>query len=177
MGLTYTFTFTASASVTGAKLRGFLKSVEADAQKMGFEPTIVFTATFSTPEQREFARRIHVLLPVQDSKLEGDIRLSQEQVVDFIPSAGRCRVVPERAEVLVITDERGRETVFGFARYPEVLKDTDGRPLVQIPEGRGWIFSNFVQSSDPRYRDIVKRFSEAGYLRSENDDYNPSPEV
>lgn len=48
MGLTYSFTFKAAASVSAAKLERFLKSVEADAKQMGFDPTLVFRATFAT---------------------------------------------------------------------------------------------------------------------------------
>ena len=45
MGLTYSFTFGADASVMAAELECFLKSVEADAKHMGFDPTLVFRAT------------------------------------------------------------------------------------------------------------------------------------
>jgi hypothetical protein len=51
MGLTYSFTFSAAASVTAAELERFLKSVEADAKRMGFGPTLVLGATFKTSEQ------------------------------------------------------------------------------------------------------------------------------
>ena len=173
MGLTYSFTFSADASVTAAELERFLKSVEADAKRMGFDPTLVFRATFATPEQREFARRIHVLLPVEDAKLQGVVLLGKDQAVNFDPEAGRCRVLPEQAVVLVVTDERQNETVFGFARYPKTLNDANGRPLVTIPVCERWYFSDFIKSSDPRYRKIVKRFSDAGYVEAVTDDFNP----
>lgn len=119
MGLTYSFTFSAAASVTAAELERFLTSVEADAKCLGFDPTLVFRATFATPEQREFARRIHVLLPVEDAKLQGVVLLGKDQAVNFDPEAGRCRVLPEEAVLLAVTDERQNETVIGFARYPK----------------------------------------------------------
>ena len=171
MGLTYAFTFHASANVTAAELQDFLKSVEADAQRMGFSPTLVFTATFTTPEQREFARRIHISLPMRDEKLERDALPCGEQVLDFDAKAGRCRLLPVQAEVLVVTDEYQNETVFAFARYPEVLKDINRRPLLKILVGGEWHFSNFIQSPDPRYRQIVKRFADAGYVKAVSDDF------
>lgn len=174
MGLSYSFTFTAAAARSAADLEHFLKSVEADAKKMGFEPTHVFVATFQTPEQRQFARRIHVLLPVQDEELQGVVLLPEDKVVNFDPEIGRCRLLPEMAVLLVVTDEHQCETVFGFARYPETLDDVNGHPLVTIPVGGRWHFSDFIQSPDPRYRKIVKRFADAGYVESVKDDFNPT---
>jgi|GEM_PF-801426 len=171
MGLTYAYSFRADGKVKAAALESFLTSVEADAQKMGFNPTLVFTATFTTPEQRDFARRIHVLLPVQDEKLQGVVLLAKDQTVDFDQVAGRCRVLPEQAVVLVVTDERQNETVFGFARYPKTLNDVNGRPLLEIPAGGHWRFSDFIKSSDPRYRTIVQRFANAGYVEAVTDDF------
>jgi hypothetical protein len=162
MGLTYSFTFSAAANLAAAELERFLKSVEADAKKMGFGPTLVFGATFKTPEQQDFARRIRVVL------------LRKGQAVDFDAVAGRCRVLPKEAVVLVVTDERQNETVFGFARYPKALKDANGRPLLTLPFGERWHFSDFIKSPDPRLRSIVKRFADAGYVEAETDDFNPA---
>jgi len=56
-------------------------------------------ATFQFAVQRQFARRIHVLLPVEDKKLPGVVLLRKGQAVDFDPVAGRCRVLPKEAGV------------------------------------------------------------------------------
>ncbi len=73
--------------------------------------------------------------------------------------------------ILVVTDDRGGETVFGFARYPEPLKDIHGRVLLKTQAGDMWRWRDFVDSGDPRFRRIVKRFAESGYLESEKDEF------
>ena len=158
MGLNFSFKLSAAQTVTAAELKRFLKSVETDAKTMGFEPTDVFVAEFKTQEQIEFARSIHVLFPIRDEKLKGVTLLSPEQVLDYQPSIGRCRVLPQQAVVLLVTDERKNETVFAFARYPKTLVDLNGRVLVEIPFGGCWHFEDFIQSPDPRFRKIIKRF-------------------
>jgi hypothetical protein len=50
-------------------LVAFLKSVEADAKKMGFQPTTVLNAVFDTPERREFARRVVRGAHIEDERL------------------------------------------------------------------------------------------------------------
>jgi hypothetical protein len=42
MGLSYFYSFTAPATKTAAELEAFLRGVEKDALKMGFNPTLVF---------------------------------------------------------------------------------------------------------------------------------------
>lgn len=176
MGLTYSFTFSAAAARSAAELETFLKSVEDDARGLGFDPTLVFRATFSTPEQMEFARRIHVLVPVEDEKLQGVVLLGENQALDFDPVAGRCRVLPLEAVLLAVTDEHKTETVLGFARYPQTLDDANGRPLLPIPTGERWFFSDALKTPDPRIRTLVQRFADAGYLQSAADDFNlPKP--
>jgi hypothetical protein len=174
MGLNYAFTLRANGSVPTAELQAFLESVEEDAVELGFDPTMVFTATFSTPEERRFARRIHTLYPVSAEKLEGVVLPSPDQVLDFDPNAGRCRVLPELAVALVVTNEHQNETAFAFARYPENLNDANGRPMLELPVGGRWHFSDFIQSPDPRYRTLVKRFADAGYLEAVQDDFYPA---
>jgi hypothetical protein len=48
IGLSYHYTFSAPKSVTPAELEQFVKKVEAEAKKMGFKPTTVFNAVFTT---------------------------------------------------------------------------------------------------------------------------------
>jgi hypothetical protein len=71
----------------------------------------------------------------------------------------------------VVTNERGVEMVFGFFRYPTVIKADSGKELMPMPTGAAWIFSEFLKSPDPRYRAIIRLFKDAGYLSLEHDDY------
>ncbi|MCU0784943.1 MAG: hypothetical protein MUF81_13050 [Verrucomicrobia bacterium] len=171
MGLSYHFTLSAAADVTAETLVEFLKSVETDARKMGFEPTMVLNAVFDTPERREFARRVVRGVHIEDERLKGVVLPAPEQVWDFSPNLGHCRLAPERAVILMVTDERKCETVFGLARYPETLRDINGRALLKTPVGDRWYFRDFVDSPDPRFRKIVKRFAEAGYVEAESDEF------
>lgn len=171
MGLSYYFTFSAPATVPIGDLIRFVKSVEADAKKIGFDPTLVLDAPFDTQERREFARRVVPSLDIEDEKLKGAELEDETHVWDFSPQRGRCRLAPERAVILVVTDEGGCETVFGFARYPETLRNINGESLVKTPVGNRWFFRDFVDSPDPRYRRIVKCFAEAGYLEDEKDEF------
>jgi hypothetical protein len=171
MSLSYHFTFSAPATATADELLEFLKSVESDAKGMGFKPTMVLEAVFDTPERREFARRVVRAIHIEDERLQGVVLPVPEQVRDFSPNTGHCRLEPERAVILVVTDERGREAVFGFARYPATLKDIHGRVLLKTLVGDKWLWQDFVDSGDPRFRRIVKRFAESGYLQAERDEF------
>ena len=173
MGLTFRFTFTAPQTKTAAELETFLKSVETDAQAMGFKATTVFGATFDNKERKHFARRIHMTYRLSDNRLKGLVFPSEEQVLKFDSSSGDCWVLPEQAVVLVVTDEKHHETVFAFALYPATLNDINNCPLLDIPVTGRWYFSDGVQTPDPRYRRIVKRFAEAGYVESVSDDFAP----
>jgi len=171
MSLSYHFTFSAPATATADELLEFLKSVESDAKGMGFKPTMVLEAVFDTPERREFARRVVRAIHIEDERLQGVVLPMPEQVRDFSPNTGHCRLEPERAVILVVTDERGGETVFGFARYPAALKDIHGRVLLNTNVGDRWLWQDFVNSPDSRFRQIVKRFAAAGYLDAERDEF------
>jgi hypothetical protein len=87
------------------------------------------------------------------------------------PGAGTCRVPPTKGVVLVVTDEKGRETVFGFFQFPEAVKDTHRKVVVKTGLNGAWNFRNFVDSPDPRFREIVMRFEEAGYVATEKDEF------
>ena len=127
MSLSYHYTFSAPATVAADELLNFLRKVERDAKKMGFRPTMVREAVFDTPERREFARRVVRAIHIEDERLQGVVLPVPEQVRDFSPNTGHCRLEPERAVILVVADERGREAVFGFARYPFALKSVSLR--------------------------------------------------
>jgi len=171
MGLTYKFTFTAPTTTTAADLEKFLKTVESDARTMGFKPTELFQATFDTKERRDFARRIRTMYRMTDDRLKGVVIPAENQVWKHNSNFGDCWIVPELAVVLVLTDERQMESVFGFARYAETLNDFNGRPILEIPVGGRWYFTDFVQTPDVRYRKIVSRFADVGFLESAKDDF------
>jgi hypothetical protein len=171
MSLSYHFTFSAPPTMAADELLQFLESVEDEAKQMGFRPTMVLEAVFDTAERRAFARRVVRAMHIEDERLKGVVLRQQGQVRDFSPKSGHCRLEPERAVILVLTDERGCETVFGFARYPEALKDIHGRLLLKTGLGNKWRWQDFVDSGDPRFRRIVKRFAEAGFLEAEEDEF------
>ena len=93
------------------------------------------------------------------------------QLRDLDPNSGECRLIPERGVVLVITDERGRESCFGFLKFPERIVDIHGKVLAETKLGNTWSFRDFQQTPDPRYRKIARMFADAGYLAGESDDY------
>ena len=171
MSLSYYFTFSAPATVKAAKLLEFLKTVEAEAKQMGFRPTMVLDAIFDTPKQREFARRLTTGYRLESEKLKGVVILREGQVWSHDSVYGDCRVIPEHGVMLVVTDERECETVFGFFRYPAALKDLNGRAAVPTGIADQWNFRNFVDSPDERFRKIVKRFTNAGYVEVERDEF------
>jgi len=168
MGLTYHFSFAASASVTAERLAAFLQDVEGDARLMGFKPTTVVYGPFDNPERRNFARRVARGLTVEDDRLRG-VELPAESC--WSRGDGYCRLAPEHGVLLVVTDEQGREIVFGFFRYPQVIRDRAGREIMAVPGEGAWVSGDCVKSPDQRYRAIVRRFAAAGYLSSELDEF------
>lgn len=97
--------------------------------------------------------------------------LNEETVWNYDRDRGACRVIPEQGVVLVVTDENGRETVFGFLKYPDRLTDANGKVLAEIPTKGRWFYRNFVDSPDPRFRKIVKKFVSAGFVEVEHDEF------
>lgn len=174
MGLSYHFGFRAPAGTPADELAGFLANVEGDARLLGFDPTMVVHGAFDTAGRQEFGRRVARGLPITDQRLRG-AGLPDGTYWDHNAASGYFRLVPEYGVMLIVTDEHGTETVFGFFRYPETVRDQDGRELMRLPEGGAWISGSFVDSPDPRYRSIVRRFSRAGFLDHETDEFAPSP--
>jgi len=173
MGLSYHFSFTAPARTKPGELETFLKSVEAEAREMGFNPTLVLNASFHTQESRAFARRFVTGFPVEDERLKGVALPAQGMVWSHDQHQGTARVVPRRAVVLVVTDEQQCETVFGFFKYPEEITDIHGKTIAKTGLKNRWTSRDFVESPDPRFRKIVRRFSDAGFLESEEDEFAP----
>jgi len=171
MGLSYHYEFTAPAGTPGAKLEEFLRSVEQLAKTLGFAPTIVLNAAFDIKERRDFARRLGGSYTFQDESLKGVALPLEGQVRDYDPIVGRCRLIPEHGVVLVVTDERGCETSFGFFKFPNDILDTHGRGIVRTGFDGAWTYRDFIDSPDFRYRKIVKRFEATGYAKSVKDEF------
>jgi len=171
MGLSYHYKFSAPKSVTAAELERFVKKVQTAAEKMGFKPTTVINAAFTTAEEKQFARRLTTGLHVEDERLKGVTLLDESKVWSHDRSNGSCRVIPEKGVLLVVKDECGCDTMFGFLFYPDSLTDMNGKELAALPSNGRWIFGDFVDSPDPRYRKIVKYFKDAGYVEDKMDEY------
>jgi hypothetical protein len=171
MSLSFYYEFTAPAETTAEELEEFLQGVEQLAISVGFSPTTVLNIPFDTKERRDFARRLGGNFFVQDERLKGVALPAEGQVRDHDPISGECRLIPQQGVVLVVTDAQGCEACFGFFKFPEHVLDIHGSILADAGlEGR-WAFRDFVDSPDPRYREIVKRFEEAGYAKWVKDEY------
>jgi len=170
MGLSYHYEFSAPAETTSGDIEKFLRDVEGLAKSLGFATTVL-NIPFDTAERREFARRLGGGFTLQDVKLK-DLALPREgQVRDYDPVSGSCRLIPEHGVVLVLTDEGGCETCFGFFRFPEEIVDIHGRSLVSTGLNGAWAYRDFIDSPDPRYRKIVRRFEAGGYVERVKDEF------
>jgi hypothetical protein len=174
MSLSYYYRFTAPAETSADELATFLRRVEKEAQRLGFEPTAVLNVPFDTPERRQFARRLTTGLPLQDERLKGVAIPESDAVWDHDPHGGTCHLLPERGAVLVVTDNHGCETVFGFFKFAESVTDIQGRTLAETRLKGRWHFQEFLDSPDPRFRAIVKMFRDAGFVKDETDEYRPA---
>ena len=171
MSLSYYFTFTASATATAGELTAFLKGVEKHAQRLGFRPTAVLNVAFDTTERRRFARRLTTGFRIEDERLKGVALPAAAAVWEHNQRDGTCHLLPSNGVVLVVTDEHGCETVFGFFQFAETVKDIQGRTLAETGLAGRWHFSEFVDSPDPRFREMVALFAGGGYVASEKDEY------
>ena len=171
MGLTYHYAFSAPGTTSAAVLEDFLHTVEDDAKAIGFNPVLVLDALFDTPERQKFARQLTTGARLESDQLKGVVLLRDGQVWHHDPVSGSCHIIPKRGVVLVVTDAQKRETVFGFFQFPASLQDLKGRDVVTTHQGDRWTFQSFVNSADPRFRQIVKRFTDAGYTDQEKDEY------
>lgn len=166
MGLSFFYEFTAPADTPASELETFLRDVEHEAQALGFKPTIVLKVPFDTPERRDFASRLGGSFTIQDERLKGVAIPAQGQLRNDDPASGECRLFPQRAVVLVVNDEKGCVACFGFFQFPEHITDMNGAILADIHMGGRWWFRDFVDSPDPRYRAIVAKFGERGFVRT-----------
>ncbi|MEA3208549.1 MAG: hypothetical protein QOE70_1606 [Chthoniobacter sp.] len=171
MSLSYYYELTAPATTTAAELEEFLRGVEQLAKSLGFAPTTVLNVPFDTKERREFARRLGGSFILQDEKLKGVALPAEGQVRDYDPISGECRLIPEHGVVLVLTDEGACETCFGFFKFPADIRDVHGRSIADTGFGGTWAYRDFIDSPDPRYREIVGRFEAAGYTKRVKDEF------
>src|SRR6185437_9500180 len=118
MGLSYYYKFKAEATVTPDQLRAFLKKVGQHATTLGFGPTTVLDVAFDNRERRNFALRLGGHHYIEDDRLKGAAVPCEEDACRHDRVTGGCRLVPRQAVVLVLTDEKGCETCFGFMRFP-----------------------------------------------------------
>ena len=172
MGLSFFYEFTAPAATPASAIEAFLHEVQLEAQSLGFDPTIVINVPFDTPERRDFANRLGGNFTLQDERLKGVAIPAPGQLRNHDPESGECRLSPERGVVLVVTDERGCEACFRFFQFPAHILDIHGAILADTGLGSRWWFRDFVSSPDPRYRTIVAKFQDRGFLRSVRDDYD-----
>ena len=148
--------------------------MEHEAPALGFNPTTVLNVPFDTPERGEFTNRLGGNFTLQDERLKGVVIPAPGQLRNHDPESGECRIFPQHGVVLVVTDERGCEACFGFFQFPEHVTDIHGAILADTGlEGRWW-FRDFVDSPDPRYRAIVRRFEERGFVRVVKDEFAAS---
>lgn len=172
MSLSYYYSFSAPADTSTTALKKFLTRVESEAQQMGFAPTLVVDAAFDTPERKQFARRLTTGLRLEDNRLRNVTFPPDTAVWEHDGREGTCHVLPTHGVVLVVTDEHRCETIFGFFRYPEAVKDSQGGIVAETSAGGRWQSSDFVDSPDPRFRKLVRLFADAGFVAGQNDEFH-----
>jgi hypothetical protein len=171
MGLTYRYKFFALPATQPQEIKAFLRKAEAEAKRLGFGPVMVLDAVFDTPERQQFSKRLTHGITFANEALKS-ASLRDGQVWDLNKSDGICRIIPLRGLVLVVTDENRTENVFGLFRYPSWLEDAHGKRLLETGVGDAWSHEDFIKSPDPRFREIVRLFFEAGFVEEEEDDFN-----
>jgi len=171
MSLSFYYEFTAPASTTAEELEKFLRDVEQLAKSLGFEPAMVLNVPFDTPERRDFSHRLGGSFTVQDERLKGAAIPAAGQLRDHDQIAGEGRLIPEHGVVLVVTDERGCESCFGFFNFPEQVVDIHDSVLADTGLDGQWWFRDFVDSPDSRYREIAAHFQRKGYLSWIKDEF------
>lgn len=78
--------------------------------------------------------------------------------------------MPRQAVALVVTDEGRRKCCFGFFRYPDEILDIHGKTIASTGLSGSWLQREFIDSPDPRYREIIRMFANAGFLSSVKDE-------
>ena len=149
------------------RLEDFLHEVEGDAKAMGFDPVLVLNAAFDTRSSRSLCVSERQACGWKATNSRAPCCCATGRFGAMIPVHGSCRVIPRRGLILVVTNDQKFETVFGFFQFPPTLKDLNGKDVVKTGIGYRWTHRDLVDSPDPRYRRIVKRFTECGYTEFE----------
>ena len=171
MGFSFYYEFSAPAETSAAKLERVLRDIEREAQRLGFKPTLVLNVPFDTPERRQVATRLGGSFTLQDERLKGVAIPATGQLRSHDPVSGECRLIPRHGVVLVITDDHGCETCFGFFKFPEHVIDIHGAIIAETGLNGRWWFRDFVSSPDQRYREIVNRFNAPGFVVRVQDEF------
>ena len=198
----YQFCFVAGATETEDTLLAFLSRVRAKARELGFDARVISEVWDSRMNRKGSWLYNTGVVVVKDKALKGLKGIRAADATNFDPQMGTCDLWPKQGLLLLVsetdspgkaefkakvtildfppvsdTEERvSKPTVcFGFMRWPDVVRNSHGRPVADTGTKGKWIFINRVTSPDPRYREIVKMFGEAGYLQSVLDEFNPPP--
>jgi len=174
MSLRYYYAFSAPGTTTAAELEVFLQSVAVEARAMGFDYVSVRNVVFDTPKKLEAARLLASGARLQSPKLKGVVLLREGQVLVHDNENGSCGLMPERAVFLFVRAGEEEAVGFGFVQLPAVLVDLNGKEVLKTLFGDRWVLESSVNSPDERYRKIVRRFADAGYLDLEKDEFAES---
>lgn len=171
MALSYYFSIAASAETSSNDLEHFLYKVEENAKHLGFNPTLVLNIAFDTDQRREFARRLTTGYPLEDPLLSGVVIPEKGQLWNHDSVSGSCRVIPLKAVVLIVTNKGGTEVCLGFFKYPDLIRDINGKVITATGLNDKWMQKDFLDTPDPRYRKLIRMFADSGFLEFEKDEY------
>ncbi len=175
MSLNYHYEFRAPEATPVAELKSFLAKVGEHALELGFSNAVTIDCVFRSVDQLDFARRICVLPCLSDERLKTVDFSSDPAVHRQDRELGECGIFPLHGVILVVVNEAGHEATFGFLKFPSLIvgiAEDGSRVRIENPVGSDWSFGQRVQSPDPRYRTLVRDFTDAGLFASEEDDYN-----
>ena len=78
------------------------------------------------------------------------IIFAQRQDADHHNQASGSRhLVPSQGVVLVVTDDQGNEICFGFMKYPSIIRDVNGKPIVETGTSEAWAFRTSLTNQEP----------------------------
>ena len=158
MALDYYYSFKAPGDTAPEALASFLTEVGEHATQLGFQKATLLTVDFLSDDEKEFSRRLALLPELVDEGLKGVSLPEKSHAYRHDATSGRCRLYPGTGVFLVVTDERGVESTFGFMKFPTEIRDESGEVAARIPWAKDWVFEQYVQTPDPRYREVVGIF-------------------
>ncbi len=179
MGLSFLYEFTAPAATLASELEAFLRDVERKAQALGFDPTIVLNVPFDTPERREFANRLGGNLTLQDERLKSFAIPAPGQLRNHDPESGEYRLFPEHGVVLVVIDERGCESCFGFFNSRSTSSTSTVRfsrlPVFKAVGGSAISWIHLIRATGQSLRISANGDLSGRRRMSSRDSENPTP--